>query len=156
MTGAETEPMESCPGTHPADAAAPDATAELRRPLRHADLRAVAETRALLRRRLAEWGVPGLRDTAELLLSELVTNALVHTTGGALLTVTLTRGTRARLRVEVRDEAPHRPSPRPAPDDASGGRGLLIVRALADEWGMCPLAAGKAVWFELDARGPLP
>ncbi|MDI5964222.1 ATP-binding protein [Streptomyces sp. SL13] len=125
-------------------------TRELRRRLRHADLSAVAEARGLLRRRLADWGVPDLRDTAELLLSEVVTNALVHTGGGALLTATLlTQGQRTRLRVEVQDDAPHRPYPRPASDDASGGRGLLIVRALADAWGVRPQPVGKSVWFEL-------
>lgn len=152
MTGADTEPMDRRPGSHPLPGAAgPAMTVGLRRRLRHADLRAVAETRALLRRRLTEWGVPGLSDTAELLLSELVTNALVHTDGGARLAVTLTRGPRTRLRVEVRDDAPYRPRPLPASDDASGGRGLFIVRALADDWGVSPLALGKAVWFALDA-----
>ncbi len=154
MTGAESEPMDRCPGPRGpvATAGAPPGERRVRRPLRHADLAAVAEARALLRERLAAWGVAAVLDSAELLLSEIVTNALVHTAGGALLTATLTAGEPPRLRVEVRDTAPRRPwVPRPAPDDASGGRGLLIVRALADAWGVRRETDGKTVWFEITA-----
>ena len=62
---------------------------QLRRLLQHADLPAVAEVRQVLREALRGWGVPGLADTAELLTSELVTNALQHTDRGAVLTATL-------------------------------------------------------------------
>jgi hypothetical protein len=55
----------------------------------------VAETRRLLRESLRRWGVPALTDTAELLTTELVTNALRHTTGAAVLTATLTAGAAA-------------------------------------------------------------
>jgi anti-sigma regulatory factor (Ser/Thr protein kinase) len=158
VTGAETEPMDRCPGPRGpvATAGPPPGTRRVRRPLRRADLAAVAEARALLRERLTAWGAPQLRDSAELLLSEVVTNALVHTGGGAVLTATLTRGGRCRLRVEVRDTSPHRPgAPRSAPDDdASGGRGLLIVRALADAWGVRGEEDGKTVWFELATPPP--
>jgi anti-sigma regulatory factor (Ser/Thr protein kinase) len=112
----------------------------------------VAETRRLLRDHLRLWGAPALADTAELLTSELVTNALQHTTGGAVLTATLTPGPPGgRLRVEVQDSLSRRPQPRPPVTDDYGtsGRGLLLVQALADAWGVNAGASGKVVWFEL-------
>jgi anti-sigma regulatory factor (Ser/Thr protein kinase) len=124
---------------------------ELRRQLRSADLPAVGEVRALLRDQLQHWEVPGLVDTAELLTSELVTNALVHTDQGALFTATLTGGTERRLRIEVRDFSARRPQPRQASDHTPSGRGLLLVRELADAWGVRVQRLGKTVWFELAA-----
>jgi anti-sigma regulatory factor (Ser/Thr protein kinase) len=86
---------------------------------------------------------------AELLTSELVTNALVHTDDEAILTATV--GPRG-LRVEVRDFVARRPRLRvPAADDGTNGRGLLLVQSLAAAWGVRPHAVGKSVWFELDA-----
>ncbi|MDG4535067.1 ATP-binding protein [Streptomyces sp. AV19] len=142
------------------------------RRLRRGDLAAVAETRAGLRRFLEHWGAPGRAETAELLTSELVTNALLHTDGGAVVSAVLTGGPAAlakgRLRVEVRDLCARRPALRAsaaAPDpgnpgggtaDVSGtatsGRGLLLVDSLADCWGVRAHGVGKAVWFELDAE----
>jgi anti-sigma regulatory factor (Ser/Thr protein kinase) len=122
-----------------------------------ADLRAVADTRRRLRDQLRQWGVPALADTAELLATEIVTNALQHTGGGAVLTATLSQGPARRLRVEVHDTLARRPPPRPPDtvrpaDDATSGRGLLLVEALADTWGIQARGAGKTVWFELGAR----
>ncbi|MFI9719913.1 ATP-binding protein [Streptomyces sp. NPDC052396] len=120
----------------------------------------MAEVRAALRRLLAGWGGPGRAATAELLTSELVTNALVHTDGGALVSVRLPGGpgapVKGRLRVEVRDFADRHPVLRvPAGErTATSGRGLLLVHSLADGWGVRSHAVGKAVWFELDAAGP--
>lgn len=133
----------------------------LRRAVRRADLPAVAETRRVLRDNLRKWGAAALVDTTELLASELLTNALQHTCGGAVLTATLTpQETPAgapgqRLRIEVRDTVARLPRPRhwdaERPDDqGTSGRGLLLVEALADDWGVRPCAAGgKEVWFEL-------
>lgn len=118
------------------------------RTLRRADLRAVGEVRAALRELLRHWGRPESTDVAELLATELVTNALVHTDQGAEVTATLAA---ARLRVEVRDHtAKHPRSLVPAADDGTSGRGLLLVQALADDWGVSLQGAGKVVWFELD------
>ncbi|MDF3289961.1 MULTISPECIES: ATP-binding protein [Streptomyces] len=124
---------------------------ELRRQLRRADLPAVGEVRALLRDQLRRWEVPGLVDTAELLTSELVTNALVHTDQGAVFTARLTGGAEGRLRVEVRDFSARRPKPRQATDHTPSGRGLLLVKELADAWGVRVQRLGKTVWFELAA-----
>lgn len=122
----------------------------------------MADTRRLLRDHLRKWGVPALVDTAELLATELVTNALQHTTGGAVLTATLSPGSPGaahRLRVEVQDSHPRRPRVR-LPDAAgdagnagnyaTSGRGLLLVQALADSWGVHARGIGKVVWFELE------
>lgn len=122
---------------------------QLRRRLGRADLRAVPEARRALREMLRQWGRPGRSEIAELLTSELVTNALIHTDHDAVLTATVSpRG----LRVEVRDFVARRPRPRaPSADDGTHGRGLLLVQSLADAWGVSTHGVGKAVWFELDA-----
>ncbi|MFF6784595.1 ATP-binding protein [Streptomyces sp. NPDC012510] len=124
---------------------------QLRRRLGRADLRAVPETRRALRDLLRQWGLPGraeMAEIAELLTSELVTNALVHTDHDAVLTATVSpRG----LHVEVRDFVGRRPTPRkPNAEDATHGRGLLLVQSLADAWGVRAHGVGKAVWFDLD------
>ncbi|KPI18374.1 hypothetical protein OK074_1573 [Actinobacteria bacterium OK074] len=121
----------------------------LKRRLGRADLRAVPEVRRDLRELLRDWGKPGRSEIAELLTSELVTNALVHTDRDAIVTATVSsRG----LRVEVRDFVGRRPTPRvPIADDGTHGRGLVLVQSLADDWGVCPHDVGKSVWFELDA-----
>ncbi|WP_338900246.1 ATP-binding protein [Streptomyces sp. TG1A-60] len=121
---------------------------QLRRRLGRADLRAVPEARRALRELLRQWGRPGRSETAELLTSELVTNALIHTDHDAVLTATVSpRG----LHVEVRDFVARRPRPRmPRTDDGTHGRGLLLVQSLADAWGVRAHGVGKAVWFDLD------
>ncbi|MEU1474042.1 ATP-binding protein [Streptomyces sp. NPDC005760] len=122
---------------------------QLRRRLKRADLGAVPETRRALRELLRHWGRPGRSEIAELLTSELVTNALVHTDHDAVVTATV--GPRA-LRVEVRDFVARLPRVRAAnPDDCTNGRGLALVQSLADAWGVRAHGVGKAVWFELDA-----
>ncbi len=122
---------------------------QLRRRLGRADLRAVPETRRALRELLRHWGAPGQSEIAELLTSELVTNALVHTDDGAVLTATVGSGV---LRVEVRDYVGGVPRPRaPEREERTGGRGLVLVQSLADDWGVRPCERGKSVWFELDA-----
>ena len=87
-------------------------------------------------------------DDVALLTSELVTNAVLHACSPAEVTVVR----RPRLvRIEVADADPTTPRKR-APDDR-GGRGLHMVEAVADRWGVEPLAAGKVVWFEVDVAG---
>ncbi|MFF7212518.1 ATP-binding protein [Streptomyces sp. NPDC008238] len=135
------------------EAGGPVEARRLHRPLQHADLPAVADVRRLLREALRSWGVPDLADTAELLTTELVTNALRHTDRGAVLTVTLQPGAARRLRVEVRDFTTRHPRLRAPSDRRTSGRGLLLVQSLADAWGVRPDGdgTGKIVWFELDA-----
>jgi anti-sigma regulatory factor (Ser/Thr protein kinase) len=123
--------------------------AQLRRSVGRADLRAVPEVRRALRDLLGHWGEPGSAEVAELLTSELVTNALIHTDDGAVVTATVAP---ARLRVEVRDftTGPTEPHARAASDDSTHGRGLVLVQSLADAWGVRAHELGKVVWFELD------
>ncbi|MFJ3586882.1 ATP-binding protein [Streptomyces sp. NPDC090127] len=129
-----------------------------------AELTAVPEVRHALRRMLRAWGEPGASDVAELLTSELVTNALIHTDHGAVVTATVVPDS---LRVEVRDfvsglSGPAAPSApcvpfadggthghRPQRDDTHG-RGLVLVQELADSWGVEDHGVGKVVWFELN------
>ncbi|OKJ34944.1 hypothetical protein AMK24_21375 [Streptomyces sp. CB02366] len=93
---------------------------------------------------------------AVLLISELTTNAVLHTgTGQVLCGLTLT-GDGKRLRIELHDEdsAPVRPPEREAGPDDESGRGLLLVRQLAESWGSTrsTRAGGKVVWAELTAH----
>jgi anti-sigma regulatory factor (Ser/Thr protein kinase) len=138
----------------------PAAAPALRRRLRKAELTAVGEVRGALREllRRRSWGGPELEAVAELLTSELVTNALVHTDAGAEVTATVVDdrdrdGATDRLRVEVRDFVARRPRPRRPGGESTHGRGLLLVQTLADAWGVRTQGAGKVVWFELDG-GP--
>lgn len=93
-------------------------------------------------------------DVAALLVSEVVTNAVLHSDSGApggTVTVTVS-GTCGGLRVEVGDAGSDRstPSVRKKPNTCSG-HGLLLVDSLADDWGYARSAAGTTVWFCLDA-----
>lgn len=130
------------------DVSAQPGAGQLRRRLGRADLRAVPESRKALRELLRQWGRPGRSEIAELLTSELVTNALIHTDDDAVLTATVSpRG----LHVEVRDFVARRPKPRMSQtDDSTHGRGLLLVQSLADSWGVRAHGVGKSVWFDLD------
>ncbi|MDX3245489.1 MULTISPECIES: ATP-binding protein [unclassified Streptomyces] len=132
------------------DVAEQDGASQLSRRLGRADLRAVPEARRALRELLRGWGRPGRSETAELLTSELVTNALVHTDDDAVLTATVSP---SGLRVEVRDFVARHPRPSmPSPDEGTHGRGLVLVESLADTWGVRAQGGGKVVWFELGAE----
>lgn len=91
-------------------------------------------------------------DTAELLLSELVTNSIRHARppAGRDIGVRLARSD-GMLRVEVADANNRRPEPRSAGADDEGGRGLFLVIGLAERWSCCPRrhGIGKSVWAEL-------
>lgn len=111
-------------------------------------LQATRVARAHLTRLARGWSTERL-DVARLLISELVTNAVLHGEGEVELTI---RGAAGAIRVEVSDRNPHlRPTPgRPGPRPRfEGGRGLQIVAAAADDWGSCPDGPGKTVWFQL-------
>ncbi|GAA4843823.1 SpoIIE family protein phosphatase [Kitasatospora sp. NPDC048365] len=126
------------------------AAQQLRRRIGQADLARISELRGELRDALRRWGVPEMIDTAELLASELVTNAIRHTDRDAMFTARLYQdGGRPRLRVEVEDESDLWPTRRTPGEQASSGRGLMLVEALADGWGVEPRGTGKRMWFEL-------
>ncbi len=88
---------------------------------------------------------PGMRETGELLVSELTTNALRYSTGPFEVRVRA----RPRVRVEVRDSGRDLPAVKDVGTGEEGGRGLRIVGQLARSWGTEELADGKVVWFEL-------
>ncbi|MGW7420537.1 ATP-binding protein [Streptomyces sp. NPDC054813] len=120
------------------------------------DLRAVTVSRHTLRLILAAHGLTRFLDVAELLATELVSNAVRHTKGPAALRVRWSPpGT---LRIGAWDADPEPPEP-PVPleglGEAEEGRGLALVRACSDLWGWQPLSRygnrGKYVWCELAA-----
>ena len=90
----------------------------------------------------------GVLDVATLLLSEVVTNAVLHARTEVRVAVSWVAD---RLRVEVADASPLAPTPRNFSEDAGTGRGMLLVAELADDWGTQPAEPGKVVWFELAA-----
>lgn len=108
--------------------------------------------RQVARDALTSWQLTYLTDTAVLVISELVTNAVLHArTGGSALALHLEfHGT--WLRIEVHDGDLRGPEPRVPSESDESGFGLVIVAALADKWGVRETAAGKAVWAELDTR----
>lgn len=89
-----------------------------------------------------------VRSTAQLLTSELVTNAIEHGTGEISLWLSASDHT---MRVEVADESPQGPQLNPASTEELSGRGLVIIESLASAWGVTPaaLGRGKVVWFAL-------
>lgn len=105
--------------------------------------------RRFLRDRLNDWGYPVATGAVPaLLLSELVTNAIVYS-GEANLELEL-RLTGRRLRGIVADTNGDAPTRVRGGPTAEGGRGLQILDELAADWGVESLPAGKAVWFEID------
>ncbi|MYW03118.1 SpoIIE family protein phosphatase [Streptomyces sp. SID3343] len=108
----------------------------------------VSRARELTRKTLTEWNLEALVDITELLVSELVTNALRY--GAGPIRLRLLRG-RALL-CEVADAGTTLPRMRESEDTDEGGRGLQLVNQLAERWGSRKSGHGKTVWFEL----PLP
>ena len=98
---------------------------------------------------LDEWQLLSIAHVALLLTSELATNALVHARTEFLVTARYWEG--RRLRVEVQDGDAKAPKAAVIPADATSGRGLNVVRALATAWGTEHHPDGKVVWFELPA-----
>ncbi|ASY36629.1 PAS sensor protein [Streptomyces sp. CLI2509] len=109
------------------------------------DPQSVGKAREYTRERLAGWGLDALADTTELLVSELVTNALRYGDGEIRLRLLLDR----TLVCEVWDEGLVQPRRRRAKDTDEGGRGLQLVGLLAASWGSRRTPHGKTVWFEL-------
>ncbi|WP_330307082.1 MULTISPECIES: SpoIIE family protein phosphatase [unclassified Streptomyces] len=110
--------------------------------------RSVGRAREHARTQLVSWGLEPLVDTAELLVSELVTNALRYGEGEIRLRLLLDR----MLVCEVWDAGLVQPRRRRARDTDEGGRGLQLVGLLSAAWGSRRTPRGKTVWFEL----PLP
>ncbi|MFE6053673.1 ATP-binding protein [Kitasatospora sp. NPDC056446] len=132
-----------------------------------ADPAEVGRARRWVRSRLLNHGVDPdapMAETVVLVVSELVTNAVVHTGCPAVLRLCLPvaegpqeeAGPAGSLRVEVADASRSAPAPRHAgaDEDATNGRGLELVELLCERWGWYPDGSGKRVWCEIgtDAR----
>jgi anti-sigma regulatory factor (Ser/Thr protein kinase) len=97
---------------------------------------------------LADWDADQFADDAVLLLSELVTNAVLHAGTDIEVEVRLDGDV---LRIEVRDGDPRLPNVRHYSLLSGTGRGLALVAQTARSWAAEPLPTGKLVWFELEA-----
>jgi hypothetical protein len=133
-----------------ANAAGRDEPARLRLGLSPVDS-AAATARRLVDRAVAQWGLPALRDTARLVVTELVSNAVRHGTATATAAVEVTLARQAdAVYVSVRDRSRRLPRPGgPVPATVEGGRGLLVVGIMSRAWGATPTADGKVVWASL-------
>ncbi|MGW6732208.1 SpoIIE family protein phosphatase [Streptomyces sp. NPDC055013] len=109
----------------------------------------VAVARQQLRELLHDWASDDQVDSAVLLLSETLTNVLVHTDADALLLAEVRGGPGdRRVRVEVTDTSDDLPHRRRPGELASSGRGLMLIELLAHAWGVDPRGEGKSIWFE--------
>jgi anti-sigma regulatory factor (Ser/Thr protein kinase) len=113
-----------------------------------ADPAVVADARARTVRQLAAWGIPEISFTTELLVSELVTNAIRHAQPPIQLRIILD----GALSCEVFDGSSTAPHLRRADRYDEDGRGLMLVAQLAESWGTRYTGAGKIIW----AQQPLP
>ncbi|MFD3872211.1 SpoIIE family protein phosphatase [Streptomyces sp. NPDC058623] len=130
------------PGTHRAP--------RIHQYVHQADPEGLSEARYALRHALRDWGVPELADDVELAAGELLVNALLHTDGGAVLTMEVLPEPVRRIRLWVKDRSSVWPRRRSPGEAATTGRGLLLVDALASHWGVESRGDGKAVWCEFD------
>ncbi|MFD9338087.1 SpoIIE family protein phosphatase [Streptomyces sp. NPDC060028] len=117
----------------------------------------IAGARRQIRELLHDWSDPDQVDSAVLMVSEMVTNVLMHTDGDALLVAEAVGelGGR-RLRIEVADKSDELPHKRHPGEMASSGRGVLLMEMLADNWGVDPRGEGKSIWFELHEQSAQP
>src|SRR3954468_3866234 len=106
----------------------------------------VATARSFVDGCLARWGVTEQADDVQLIVDELVTNAIRYSRGP----VTLTIGRRSdRIVVQVQDPSPTSPEAESTDVLADSGRGLMLVNNLAADWGTTPMPGGKRVWAEV-------
>jgi anti-sigma regulatory factor (Ser/Thr protein kinase) len=110
----------------------------------------VARVRAAATRTLDDWGLAEEAFTTELILSELVTNALRHATGPIRVRLIRDRA----LICEVADGSSTAPHLRTAATTDEGGRGLFLVARFAERWGTRYSANGKVIWTEQPLTGP--
>ncbi|MCX4834368.1 ATP-binding protein [Streptomyces sp. NBC_01016] len=109
----------------------------------------VAQARAFVTAAMSAWRLSGRHDDVRLCVSELSTNAVRHADPAALSFVVRVALDDARVRVEVRDQATGLPDLRQPEADAVDGRGLFLLEAIADDWGVTHGGPDeKAVWAE--------
>ncbi|MFE7974924.1 SpoIIE family protein phosphatase [Streptomyces shenzhenensis] len=112
------------------------------------DPEALILARHMIRAAVRAWGAGDRADEIELAADELITNALLHTEGSAIVTLRVLGGSARTLRVEVEDSSSALPRRRDAGESGVSGRGLLLVDRLADVWGVEARGGGKCVWCE--------
>ncbi|UYQ65914.1 SpoIIE family protein phosphatase [Streptomyces peucetius] len=112
------------------------------------DPEALRSARHMVRAAVGAWGARHRADDIELAADEMITNALMHTDGGAIITVRVPTGAERRLRVEVEDRSSALPRRREAGVSGVSGRGLMLVDLLSDSWGVESRGSGKCVWCE--------
>jgi anti-anti-sigma regulatory factor len=109
---------------------------------------ACRQARQLVTQACTTWQLGGLVSTGALIATELVANVVRHARTGMEFTVALRDG---RIMLAVRDGSPRLPRPADPGLTDAGGRGLRLVRELADSWGVLPVSGGKVVWTTLSA-----
>ncbi|MFE3718794.1 SpoIIE family protein phosphatase [Streptomyces cyaneofuscatus] len=129
-------------------AQAPQPGGRLRQHVAQNDPEALSSARHMIRAAVRAWGAKERADEIELAADELTTNALMHTDGGAVVTIRVMAGSERRLRVDVEDRSSALPRRRDAGSDGVSGRGLMLVDRLADVWGVESRGSGKCVWCE--------
>lgn len=118
------------------------------------DPRSSAAARRFVGEALRRWECEGLLDTVNLLVSELVTNSVLHARSEPDVAVLLTPDA---VRIEVSDQGGALPDVVEPSDEATSGRGLALVETLSSAWGVEASPGGKTVWFEVgrpDAMAP--
>jgi len=105
------------------------------------------KARRLVAAALCSHARPETVHDATVVVSELVTNAVIHASTAVTVGLQLLPGGGARI--EVGDASSWPPTPRRATADQPGGRGLILVDALSKEWGVSNTADGKTVWAEI-------
>lgn len=105
--------------------------------------------RAMVTGALDAWGLSDLTD-ADLVVSELVSNAIKHAEGDGIR-VTALRLSRRRVRIGVIDRGRGRPTVQDPTGDRESGRGMWLVASLSAAWGVQMLPGGKCVWSEMEA-----
>ncbi|WP_328315985.1 SpoIIE family protein phosphatase [Streptomyces sp. NBC_00388] len=122
--------------------------------IHQADPEGLAEARAVLRGALEAWDLEEFVDDVELAAGELLVNVLLHTEGGAVLTLEVVPEPVRRIRLWVKDRSSAWPRRRTPGEAATSGRGLMMIDAVAARWGVEPRGDGKAVWCEFEPPGP--
>ncbi|THA71238.1 PAS domain S-box protein [Streptomyces sp. A0958] len=127
---------------------APHSGGRLQQHVAQSDPEALTSARHMIRAAVRAWGAKDRADEVELAADELTTNALMHTDGGAIVTIRVLTGPERRLRVDVEDRSSALPRRRDAGESGVSGRGLMLVDQLADAWGVESRGTGKCVWCE--------
>ncbi|MGW2474078.1 SpoIIE family protein phosphatase [Streptomyces sp. NPDC001665] len=122
--------------------------------IHQADPEGLSEARTIVRQALTDWDMAELADDAELVTGELLVNVLLHTEGGAVLTLEVLPEPVRRVRLSVQDRSSVWPRRRSPGETATSGRGLLLLDAVSTRWGIEPRGEGKAVWCEIGPSAP--